>query len=101
MITFKEYLAEQQLKFVIDINQELRSFIIQLLNKKGYEAKLQDQSIICNSRGFKADQFQDELYSAITKEFTNGNETLVKFVGSDDPAELVNSDLEIEVTPLA
>ena len=98
MIPFKEFLKENKIKMLIDINPELRKFVIELLNKKGYNAELKDNSIICDSRGFKVDQFQNELYSEITKHFTNGNKTLVDFVGSNDPAELANSDLSIEVS---
>lgn len=100
MKTFKELIieAEGNLYYEVSINDDLRQLLSDVLKDEGYTVKIDDSVIVVTPKqSERLVAFQNRIYAIINKEFADGNETIIKFVGSSKIDDLIDSDLTIEV----
>jgi hypothetical protein len=99
-MTYEQFLTEADgtMYYEVSINKELIGLASTLLKDDGYTIKQEsDDILVTPKQNQRLAAFQNMLYAMISKEFEDGNETMVKFVGSSKTDDLINSDLNIEV----
>jgi hypothetical protein len=99
MKTFEAFLNEaNEILYSININDKLKKFIIKILKDNDYRVDEESGDILVHPKATdKINSFRDFLYSEVSKRFEEGDEDIVKFVGSTREDDLINSDLEIDV----
>lgn len=99
MKTFEAFINEaNNVLYSINTNKELTKLIISILKDKDYRVESDGDNIIVYPKdNDKLNKFKDMIYSDITTKFAEGNEDIVKFVGSTKEDDLINSDIKLDV----
>lgn len=100
MKTFEQFLLEasNNVLYTINANPELKSTIIKILKDKDYRVDTEGNNVVAHPKDSdKLSTFKDMLYASISDLFAEGDETMIKFVGSSRIDDLIDSDLFIDV----
>lgn len=99
MKTFEAFINEaNNVLYSISTNKELIKLFISILKDKDYRIETDGDNIIVHPKDTdKLNKFKDFLYTEISNKFSEGNEDIVKFVGSTKEDDLIDSNLTIDV----